>query len=116
MKDKREIDEMVARKVLKWTDCSDKPERCDYFDTDCVLCKDIPHFSDCMYEAWKVVESFKGDSDVHVTANFEGDYTCEIMPPAAKASVTDEFAPMAICLAALKRIRWEPPKDEEKDN
>lgn len=112
MKSGRELDALVAEKVMGWTGI--KPylksvgqheflTYVGWFQEDGLPKVEIPHYSTDIAEAWKVVEKFKGDRDIRIDSDFDGGYW--VYPsPVFNKPIHAKTAPHAICLAALNIV------------
>lgn len=112
----REMDALVAEKVMGWTTrfaklCDYEPLRVwsngavTYYDDD------LPRFSTYIAAAWMVVEKFKADGAMFSLdfGNGKNGFSCYIRMNekdksghSNEAFATADTAPLAICRAALK--------------
>lgn len=103
----REIDRLIAERVMGWTNVSGVGTR---FGTtpEGKVHAIVPQYSTDMSAAWEVVEKlrllgYQGGID---WARPESGYKCafgaSLIPPHQRQSSRTETAPLAICLAALK--------------
>lgn len=98
MKPSRELDALIAEKVMGW----------DAFD---VGCANIPHYSTDITAAWDVVERFAQERKLHFTLSKTtiGVWRCTLDPEEDRdfsmGFMADApTAPHAITLAALKAV------------
>ncbi|MEK5176902.1 hypothetical protein NST63_27545 [Heyndrickxia sp. FSL W8-0496] len=113
--DNREIDKLVAEKVMGWYSCTDAngnkwwAPSAEEFP---IWLKPQKGFepSTNIKDAWLVVE--KLDFDVKVTKyeNSAG-YQCHVFIPSNVQMVFDKTAPLAICKAALHAVGIEVEKE-----
>lgn len=122
----RALDAEIAEKVMGWTDVSlTAPRRMPNGVTWFVPCGyspenrchvELPEYSSDIAAAWEVVEHLKSRGWAIRLSNkmvdwcwwaYVYDYRSE--HAAAEATVQEDTAPMAICLAALKAIDAIPP-------
>lgn len=102
----REIDRLIAERVMGWTDLSVTGNR---FGTtpEGKPHRIIPQYSTEISAAWEVIEKlrFLGYQGGIDWARPEAGYECSFgssLPPDQRPSSQAETAPLAICLAALK--------------
>ncbi|GED18097.1 BC1872 family protein [Aneurinibacillus migulanus] len=117
MKAGRELDIVVAEKVMGWVVDGDIIEnadfdeqgRCTFPSGDYLMNKEtrepLPNYSTNIADAWEVVEQLNDTEsylDIKIQSCIDGwfvDYCNE--------RTVAETAPHAICLAALKAVGWE---------
>lgn len=102
----REIDRLVAERVMGWTNVSVEGTR---FGTtpEGKVHAIVPQYSTDMSAAWKVVErlrllGYQGGIDWATESGYECAFGSSPIPPYEGQSFSTETAPLAICLAALK--------------
>ncbi|NYV66151.1 hypothetical protein HYI36_12835 [Bacillus sp. Gen3] len=106
--DNREIDKLVAEKVMGWKVIEGKgimkPIGRSFW-------RQVDDFypSINMESAWQVVE--KLDFDVKVTKHKDSSYQCHVFIPDNIQMVFDKTAPLAICKAALHAVGIEVEKE-----
>lgn len=113
----REIDAIVAEKVMGWVSNypggwphppMDTPNRKQYMDSE--GCTVIPNYSSSIEAAWQIIE--KLITQGHYVNIFSTEYStptrengpgwgCQV---SSDDTSLDDTAPMAICLAALKTV------------
>lgn len=112
----RELDAVVAEKVMGWkkTPVDNYPWQMLPPDATELKVKSCPRYSTDIAAAWQVVERFRRGSEqtgvaacvgIEICDGCEPDTTVWIYSPMiAHVEVTEQNAPLAICLAALKAI------------
>lgn len=111
MKAGRELDALIAEKVMGWRNCEvsgwretrayGKPPYFDDSDPD--VC--INDYSTNIADAWLVVEKFDTQNHtVRISNTMGGDWSCVIHGVWGEERVVAENVPLAICLAALKAV------------
>ena len=108
MKAGRELDVLIAQKVMKLI-VNLAIGACEYIDNDGLY--EIPHYSTCIQDAWKVVEKLTQEWRFRLTHDFkrpndERPYRAAFCKWGTKAHrAYADTAPLAICLAALKAVQ-----------
>ncbi|CEH28850.1 hypothetical protein AM501_27405 [Aneurinibacillus migulanus] len=118
MKAGRELDILVAEKVMGWfweNEILVSPIGDEKRQRVGVYINGIPHllpkYSTDMADAWKVLERMQDRYQRGLMPTSFGTWVCRgYLPETAKIQVQAE-APLAICLSALKAVGWEG--DEE---
>lgn len=104
----RELDALIAEKVMGWVKTLRLPNAHDTWDDPAGLCKSwVEMFtpSTDISAAWQVVEKLRlSQFDVHLcTATVFGDWKCGFWKGSA-GTVSASTAPLAICLASLRAV------------
>ncbi|GED14021.1 BC1872 family protein [Aneurinibacillus migulanus] len=116
MKTGRELDILVAEKVMGWVVDGDIIEnadldeqgRCTFPSGDFLMNKEtrepLPNYSTNIADAWKVLEKLI-QLGAEINVGFYKQWDCSIdYPIGCNWLVQAETAPLAICLAALKAL------------
>jgi len=123
MKPGRELDALVAEKVMGWKDCKVHPDPKFAAAGLCGLKPNrlpnpiewgiapVPHHSTDIKAAWEVVEKLKGKELSHLTLTYwpvPDEWSCEDAQNEdnPKIGAVAKTAPHAICLAALKAVGY----------
>lgn len=106
MKPGRELDVLVAEKVMGWT--KKVPE--SYTQADHWIIPDLPNLSTTdwhpsinMSDAWIVVERLRGDYDFDICTRSRG-IIVQLWTESNRFKIEADTAPLAICLASLKAV------------
>ena len=110
MKAGRDMDALVAEKVMGDTDAYYLP----LGEGELNVAARVPRYSTDIAAAWQVVEKFGYSPSIHVFRSHGGKWGCKISlssDPNVDAEYFGfaETAPLAICLAALKKAGVEVP-------
>lgn len=119
MKAGRELDALVAERVMGWTKTivDNYPWQILPPDATELKAKSCPHYSTDIAAAWQVVEKLRQDR-LYIEIVSEAEYfRCEVnhYTPAAYQFKTEQHAdtaPLAICLAALEAVRTDGAEQE----
>lgn len=126
LKPGRELDALVAEKVMGWSDCKASDEHgcaigyTPYWKRETYGCEVVPYYSTSISDAWEIVEKISqkespsGDCFHFFIDKDDEDYWCcfdsRVPHKDGGMNVIDRFeansnsAPHAICLAALKAV------------
>ena len=116
----RELDALVAEKVMGWLEVAKKPIANafgqavmeDYVGKPTASAAQpmlVPRFSTMIQEAWKVADKLRGEVQFLAVISGKGPqgtqpWICKINREGAFLEERADTAPLAICLAALKGV------------
>ena len=116
MKPGRELDALIAEKMMGWTEIQIVAERAfglppSHVNTGWPAAFVIPNYSGNMYAAWKVVERMMRDKwDISIYSNAYSQFQVEFSNDLRDSGcVLTDTVPEGICLAALSAVGVEVP-------